>query len=885
MSMTNKLPVNTPERTFKQFLLLGFAILLLIVLLLVVQGVYQNHIQQKNLQLELFIAEKIEKLAIYQSTGKESTNQLLTLEAFYVQDQWLNKQLAILQEIQQRQTLINSETQPIISELDHLLKKLNQKLRTWQYWADKAEPIIDDITANRTFNQATQHLSRAEKQIEQRIGLFMLYQAENLQSLNAKNLPTGANSRPNANPMQTRLYLYKLKSEFGRVKSYIENISREYSQTQIVNIRQNQLIPALLDLYNLLQRKQTHSNRAFELQLLAHLTRFSKATLGSNFELESLYASDALVNGGFIQLRSIYLNLENKRKSYQSQNNDLFSQLRIQTDSLYTNLTKVVTRSEQTVKENINQLWTLSAFFVVSAVLWLLFVARKHIRDIKAQWMAIETSENQLNKTIESTWDGFITINASGEIQSLNTAAQRIFGPENIRIGIRIQNLLPDFELSLASDNQQLIELTGYGNNRIKIPMELSISEISIPNKEQTKYVVTVRDVSKTERMLAAEQANIAKTEFLSSMSHELRTPLNSIIGFSQLLKNACQSDQQKRQATNILNSGHHLLDLINDILDFSKLDSGNISVSINKVALLPIINELLSTISPQAEEKGIRIKAEDFTCDHSLLCDATRLKQILLNLISNAIKYNQVNGEVRIHCQPSHNRTNLTISIEDTGIGISAEKLPKLFQAFDRLGLENSNIEGTGIGLNICKKLIEKMNGSIEVYSTQGVGSTFKVLLPLAKGQDAQMAKAAPQQIANQTKTSVENSQQHFQVLYIEDDFSCRELIEDILVNIENVNLEVCASAEEGLEKAKTFKPNMILCDINLPGMNGDEALPFFKSLPELKDLNTRYIALTANAEKQQIKKGLEAGFEEYIKKPVTIEAIRGLFKEVLKE
>jgi signal transduction histidine kinase/ActR/RegA family two-component response regulator len=367
----------------------------------------------------------------------------------------------------------------------------------------------------------------------------------------------------------------------------------------------------------------------------------------------------------------------------------------------------------------------------------------------------------------------------------------------------------------------------------------------------------------------AAEEANQAKSSFLSSMSHELRTPLNAILGFTQLLANDAQPNnvERKKEFTGyILKAGKHLLTLINEVLDLAKVESGAVTLSLEAVALEEVVQECRAMIEPLGDQRGLRITFPDAP-GMTVLADRTRLKQILLNLLSNAIKYNRAGGVVALDCVLDATR-RVRISVRDSGPGLSTAQMEELFQPFNRLGQEAGTEEGTGIGLVVTKRLVELMNGSIGVTSTVGIGSVFWIELdsvaPAAPG-GADCAEPPP--AAAQGALAAGNG---YTLLYVEDNPANLKLVESIIALSPDLRLLSAPDAHLGIALARAHTPDLILMDVHLPGMSGIDALRVLRADPATAGIPV--IAVSASAMSHDIALAMSNGFFQYVAKPIDI-------------
>src|SRR5512133_1964356 len=378
---------------------------------------------------------------------------------------------------------------------------------------------------------------------------------------------------------------------------------------------------------------------------------------------------------------------------------------------------------------------------------------------------------------------------------------------------------------------------------------------------------------------LVAEKANRAKSDFLSSMSHELRTPLSAILGFAQLMESGTPqpTPAQKRSIDQILKAGWYLLELINEILDLAVIESGRLSMSLEPISLPEIMHECESMIEPQAKKRGISVSFAHFETPCFVKADRTRVKQVLINLLSNAIKYNRVNGTVTVESVLTSTNA-VRISVRDTGAGLATDQLAKLFQPFNRLGQEANAEQGTGIGLVVCKRLVEWMGGVIGVESTVGEGSVFWIELNLTTEQHAaaHIVKSMSALVGH-----VAGVEPLYTLLYVEDNPANLMLVEDIIARRPDIRLLSAGDGRSGIELARTSLPDVILMDIHLPGISGIDAMKILIADPETAHIPV--IALSANAIPRDIEKGLEAGFFRYLTKPIKVNEFMDTLDEVL--
>ncbi|WP_332861605.1 PAS domain-containing hybrid sensor histidine kinase/response regulator [Janthinobacterium svalbardensis] len=387
--------------------------------------------------------------------------------------------------------------------------------------------------------------------------------------------------------------------------------------------------------------------------------------------------------------------------------------------------------------------------------------------------------------------------------------------------------------------------------------------------RELLNRVLSDNSVELENARAQADKANRAKSEFLSSMSHELRTPLNAVLGFAQLMASDTPppSASQQRSLDQILNGGWYLLRLINEILDLSMIESGRVAMSREAMALTDVLRDCRAMIMPQAQKRNITLSFPSLDQPFYVHADLTRVKQVVINLLSNAIKYNRTGGSVLVECKPHGDRVRL--SVRDTGNGLRSEQLAQLFQPFNRLGQEAGVEEGTGIGLVVTKQLVELMGGTLGVESEIGVGTLFWIELAASSAPELLLGThAADLDREPSGETSCDAPCR--KVLYVEDNPANLILVEQLIARRSDLGMLSAVDGHLGIALARQHQPDLILMDINLPGISGTEVMGLLRLDPLTAHIPV--IALSANALPRDIRKGLDAGFLRYLTKPINV-------------
>ncbi|WP_083928400.1 ATP-binding protein [Marinobacterium rhizophilum] len=472
---------------------------------------------------------------------------------------------------------------------------------------------------------------------------------------------------------------------------------------------------------------------------------------------------------------------------------------------------------------------------------------------------------------LESIPGALLVINQQGRVEDINHTTEDIFGYSKAEIISQpCLSLFPGDQCaaemadSFSANPNQTLESEKQGRRKDggMVPLRLYLRSMCLAG--EVKLVVIAIDITQAleahQELLCAfdraEKANRAKSEFLSRMSHELRTPLNAIIGFGQLLAldEEMQGDTQRENVAEIVHAGEHLVQLVNEVLDLSRIEEGRIDLDLEPLDIGVSVNKVIGQLRPLIQKRRIEIRLPEFRGDASVIADKGRLTQLFINLLSNAIKYNCEAGRISIDVSVAEEPTRLRVDIVDTGPGIAAQDQSRLFQPFERLESPYDGTEGTGIGLALCKRLVEAMGGNIGVISQPGQGSTFWFELPRA-GTEILVSEPIP---------SLRK------VLYVEDNPANMRLMAKLANMRGDVEFLKSTTAEQGLEIAAREPLALILMDINLPGMNGFEALDQLKRIPAIQ--GTPIVAVTANAMRDDIGRIEASKFDDYLIKPIDI-------------
>ncbi len=525
-----------------------------------------------------------------------------------------------------------------------------------------------------------------------------------------------------------------------------------------------------------------------------------------------------------------------------------------------------------------------------------IYSVARDVTERRAAEAALLESEAKARSVLQTALSGILTLDERGHLEEMNPAAERLFGwRADEVVGQHVRLLLPSMfapTLGVAPGPRPQVETAGGAvvgtvretEGRRKdgstFPLELAMSDFQVGRRRLITGIV--RDLSQRQEVLhqirearaAAETANAEKSAFLSRMSHELRTPLNAVLGFAQLLELELEDSEQRESVSMIMTAGRHLLELINEVLDISRIEAGHLTLSLEPTRLADVVSEAASLLGPLARDRSVDLVI-DVDPEHEVRADARRLLQVLINLMTNAVKYGGAGGEVRVSSSAS--RARVRVAVSDRGPGIAPEAQHRLFTPFERLGAGGGEIEGTGLGLALSKRLVEAMEGEIGVESEPGVGATFYVELARAEASGRTGGSSGGSERLERVAPELTGT-----VLYIEDQLSNQVLVGRILQRRPGLRLLSATEGQMGLALALEHRPDVILLDRHLPDLSGDQVIDRLRAQGETRDIPV--VLVTADVSARESDELRDRGADAIILKPVDVGDLLGTIDRLLR-
>lgn len=530
---------------------------------------------------------------------------------------------------------------------------------------------------------------------------------------------------------------------------------------------------------------------------------------------------------------------------------------------------------------------------VYKVVSYLFLYRAVFVEVIEEPYREMTRMGDQLRATLDAVPDVMLELDLHGRYHAVHSSRpETLIQPPHELLGRTIHEVLnaEDAHVVMSAMEAALASGTSSGTQlQVSVPkglrwFELSVSRKGAINGLDTRFIVLSRDITERKQAEASlleqqamAQVNRAKSQFLSRVSHELRTPLNAVIGFAQLLlhdANSRMAAGQRLHVEYILRAGQHLLAMINDILDLTRIEAGDAQLQIEPVRLRELLSDSLLMVRPQADAMGVTVSVDVSKVERrQVMVEARRLKQVLINVLSNAVKYNRVGGQITVHGSISESDpVRVVLRIADTGRGLSASQMKGLFEPFNRLGADRSGIEGTGLGLVIARRLTEAMGGEISLDSTEGVGTTVTLCLPLVQGATAAGIAGTPPD-PQVPRSHPESAASQLTVLCVEDNPLNAALVRAITDMRPHVKLILAEEGATAIERARSARPDLVLIDINLPDMGGVEVLQRIRAMAGGAELTC--IAMSADVSGDPVAQALAQGFDDFWSKPLNVDEV----------
>ena len=819
-------------------------------------------------------------------------------------------------------------------DLDELEKYVSKLEQTWEEayaWKKQWQMVVNDVNEQKTLKTVRKQINEIKQSVESIEGKRRLSDAIELrrwQSAKGDEASQLATSYLRKQLKEQKKPVFGLSGELAELSKLVERLAGEEELDLLVSIKDNKLKPTLDNITrNLVGLAETGDVP----KPLASITvsELKESILGEGFSIDEEHQTVLIGEGGLYNLRSQELRLRKERLDLEGKLQDLLIQIERTDDDLKRVIQRRTNEGMEGVEANLTESWNHLVFLIALAFLGFLILAWVISRGIRLQVGALEKARADAHANhqkaemllveqqkaaeafkdlsrhneliLNSAGEGIFGLDADGNTSFINLAGARMVGwkveelvgkPQHARLHhTRADGTSCSMETcpiyaairengSHGGENEILWRKDGS-----HFPIEWVSNPIWDEHGQLLGSVVTFGDITerkKTQQEMAlakeaAETANRAKSEFLANMSHELRTPLNGILGYAQILKRDQHlADHYKSGVDVIQQSGEHLLTLINDILDLSKIEARKLELQVSAFHLPGFIQSIADIIRIRAEEAGLTFVYEPFVpLPTGVIGDEKRLRQILLNLLSNAVKFTEEGGvilKVEPESPPDHQRHRLRFQVEDTGIGISKDKLEEIFLPFQQVGTRSQQIEGTGLGLAITKRLVSLMGSSLNVTSTPEKGTIFWFVIELSEAHESiSEVESLDRKIIGFKGTPK-------RVLVADDRWENRSILVNVLGPL-GFEIAEATDGREAVTRTLEWRPDVVLMDLLMPVMDGFEATRHIRQIPELK--NVVVIASSASVFEQNRQNSLAAGCNDFLPKPIRTDSLFALLKQ----
>lgn len=859
----------------KAYLLIAVGSLAIISIFLGWENLEQKKEQEKMLGDRLNILTHVNHLNNYLIEGRILFQSMMIDQKFNEESDWAKALHLDLSSFKQEFSYEKLQ-EPVEKILENDFQSL---FKETQEWAGLYSKTKHDIENQNTLKNVYRSLSRIQKRIILLESEIHLETSRLRRAFKKETQSKGDLATKLVKASYKSRQISKLRTSFNSVKTQLEKMAIEYKQDNLLNIRENYMIPALTEFYRTLKsmRKTTFDIQTMEVSIQL----VGQDLFGNNFDLFSLQSNNMDLNGGFYKLRKDFIDLNDKKKILQLKIDKFLGEFDQRVLEITEESNSILEGSLNSIIKSFQNIWNIILIITVIIAFILILLGYEVLKRVKKQLQSMISGRNHIRAILNNMWDGLVTLDENGIIVNSNPAVSRIFGNSIKLSETNITDLIPGLEDYDFKVEQGLVntafEMDGLNEHGELIPMEFTISKVDSAGTDKV-YALFIRDISGTQRLNEAKKANEMKSSFLANMSHEIRTPMNGIIATTYQFKKTKLDEKQKKYLRRINSSSHTLLNIINDILDFSKIEAGKLTVESVPFSLDEILTRVADVNAAKAGEQNIEfIYSVSKDVPRKIIGDGLRLNQILLNFASNAIKFTS-EGEIVLTIsleEKIENKVILKFSMRDTGIGMTEEQVKNLFNEFSQADSSiTREYGGTGLGLSICKKLVELMDGKIGVNSKEGYGSTFWFTLPLIVQE-------------NQNEDRFNIPYCDMPVLVVDDNELARESLQDVLESF-SIEVETANSGIAALEKINQRKDDnqysIVFMDWKMPQLNGMETIKKVISDPDIK-VKPKFIMVTAYGRDDIFDSEDESILDGFINKPVTPSIVHDSIASIYKE